>query len=134
MSRVSLSVLALCAAAVPAAAQPPLTISQALDEAIAHNLALLAERTNLTIADAAMIAARLRPNPVLSGSADHLDLLGTGFDAVNNGGPPEIAWRVDLPIERGAKREARMALAGTAKALAEAQLADAVRVLRQDVT
>jgi cobalt-zinc-cadmium efflux system outer membrane protein len=123
----------LCVCAAPAAAEP-LTIAQAVDEAIAHNLSLLAERTNLTIADAAMITARLRPNPVLSGSADHLDLLGTGFDATNNGGPPEIAWRVDLPIERGGKRDAWMAVAAAAKSLAEAQLSDAVRVLRQDVT
>jgi cobalt-zinc-cadmium efflux system outer membrane protein len=133
MSRVSLCCVVLCVCAAPAAAES-LTIAQAVDEAIAHNLSLLAERTSLTIADAAMITARLRPNPVLSGSADHLDLLGTGFDEANNGGPPEIAWRVDLPIERGGKRDARIAVAAAAKSLAEAQLSDAVRVLRQDVT
>jgi cobalt-zinc-cadmium efflux system outer membrane protein len=134
MSRVSLSVLVCCLCASPAAAASQLTIAQAVDEAIAHNLALLAARSNLTIADAAMVTARLRPNPVVSASADHLDLLGTGFDEANNGGPPEIAWRIDLPIERGAKRDARMAVASAAKSLVEAQLSDAVRVLRQDVT
>ncbi|HYM23085.1 MAG TPA: TolC family protein, partial [Vicinamibacterales bacterium] len=111
-----------------------LTIAQAIDEALQHNLSLFAERANLTIADAQMIAARLRPNPVFSFSADHLDWLGTGFNAENNGGPPEIAWRVDVPLERGGKREARIALASVVRSAAEAQFADSVRTLRQDVT
>ena len=62
-----------------------------------------------------MLTARLRPNPVASFSADHLDLLGTGFDETNNGGPPEIAFRVDLPIERGGKRERRIDLASASQ-------------------
>jgi len=122
-----------------AAQQPPadgatrLTVAQAIDEAIAHNLNLLAQRANLTIADAAVITAKLRPNPVASFSADHLDWLGTGFDETNNGGPPEVALRVDVPIERGAKREKRMEVASLARTVAEAQLADAIRTLRNDV-
>jgi cobalt-zinc-cadmium efflux system outer membrane protein len=111
-----------------------LTIAQAVDEAVQHNLTLIAQRANLPVADTQMLTARLRPNPVASVSADHLDLLGTGFDDVNNGGPPEVAFRVDLPIERGAKRERRIDLASASKALAEAQFADAVRTLRADVT
>src|ERR1043166_1886700 len=81
-----------------------------------------------------MLTARLRPNPVASVSADHLDLLGTGFDDINNGGPPEISVRVDLPLERGGKRDARIAVAAAVRSEAEAQFADAVRTLRQDVT
>lgn len=111
-----------------------LTIEQAIDEALQHNLSLLAERSSLSIAETAMMTARLRPNPVASVSADHLDVLGTGFDATNNGGPTEIALRVDVPIERGSKREKRIALAEFGKAVAEAQFADAVRTLRVEVT
>ena len=111
-----------------------LTIAQAVDEAIRHNLTLIAQRANLSVADTQMLTARLRPNPVASFGADHLDLLGTGFDDVNNGGPPEVAFRVDLPIERGAKRDRRIDLASASKALAEAQFGDAVRTLRADVT
>ena len=113
---------------------PSITVGQAVDEAVQHNLGLLAERSRLSIADAAMITARLRPNPVASFSADHLDLLGTGFDETNNGGPPEMAWRLDLPIERGGKRDARIAVALAAKSAAEADFAEAVRSLRLDVT
>ncbi len=134
MARVFPCAAVLCALASPAAAQPALTIAQAVDEAVRHNLSLMAERTSLSVADAAMVTAKLRPNPVFSFSADHLDWLGTGFTAENNGGPPEIAWRVDVPLERGGKRDARMALADTLKSAAEAQFADAVRTLTQDVT
>ena len=111
-----------------------LTIADAVDEAVRHNLTLIAQRANLSVAETQLLSARLRPNPVASFSADHLDLLGTGFNDTNNGGPPEIAFRVDVPIERGAKRERRIDLASASKALAEAQFADAVRTLRADVT
>jgi cobalt-zinc-cadmium efflux system outer membrane protein len=126
--------LSVFAAAAPLSADEPLSVAQAIDEALQHNLSLLAARASLTVADAQMIAAKLRPNPVFSFSADHLDWLGTGYNAENNGGPPEIAWRVDVPLERGGKRDARIALASVVRSGAEAQFADAVRTLRQDVT
>jgi len=133
MSRVCSFVVAIvCACAAPAAAQ--LSVAAAVDESLQHNLSLLAERSSLTIADAQMLTARLRPNPVFTFSADHQDWLGTGFDATNNGGPPEIAWRIDVPLERGGKRDARIALASAVRSAAEAQFLDAVRTLRQDVT
>ena len=52
------------------------------------------------MAQTAMITAGLRPNPVVSYSADHLDALGTGFNADNSAGPPELAVRIDWPWER----------------------------------
>jgi cobalt-zinc-cadmium efflux system outer membrane protein len=124
----------LAGLSVSGAGAQTLTIDEAVDEAVRHNLSLMAQKASLSVADAQMLTARLRPNPVASFSADHLDLLGTGFDETNNGGPPEIAVRVDLPIERGAKRERRMDLASASKVLAEAQFGDAVRTLRSDVT
>jgi len=125
--------LCVCAAAGPAPAET-LTIAQAVDAAVDHNLSLIARKANLSIADTQMLTARLRPNPVASVSADHLDLLGTGFDETNNGGPPEIAFRVDVPIERAGKREKRIDLASASRAVAQAQFDDAVRTLRADVT
>src|SRR5439155_5660082 len=98
-----------------------LTIEQAAAEAVQNNLALVAGRFNITIAEAAAITARLRPNPVLSGGANSLDWLGTGFDEVNNAGPPEYAIRVDVPFERGRKRELRTDFADYGKRIAEAQ-------------
>ena len=77
-------------------------LEQAVNEAIQSNLALLAERENLSIAEAESITARLRPNPVLSGSAESLDLLGTGFNPANNAVFAEIenlAPRTTRPVK-----------------------------------
>src|SRR5262245_59901339 len=91
---------ASCAFAAGAAAQGTrsLTIDQAVDEAVQRNLGLLAERVNLSIAEAAIMTARLRPNPVVSAGANSLDWLGTGFNETNGAGPPEYAVRVDVPF------------------------------------
>jgi outer membrane protein, heavy metal efflux system len=134
MMRTSLVALLCVGLSGARAGAQTLTIKEAVDEAVQHNLTLIAQRANLSVAETQIMTARLRPNPVASFSADHLDLLGTGFDEANNGGPPEIAMRVDVPLERGAKRDRRIDLAMASKALAEAQFADAVRTLRADVT
>jgi cobalt-zinc-cadmium efflux system outer membrane protein len=111
-----------------------MTVEGAVAEAVQNNLALLSERANLSIADAGLITARLRPNPVLSGSAESLDLLGTGFDDANQAGPPQYSVRVDVPFERGDKRDLRMDLAAQKKQVAEAGFADSVRRLKLDVS
>jgi len=111
-----------------------LTIDQAVAEALEKNLGLLAERYNLTIADARIVAARLRPNPVLSLGADTLDLLGTGFDPQTNaGGPSNYSIRTDFLLERGGKRQARLAVAEGNRAVAQLQLLNTVRGIVLDV-
>jgi cobalt-zinc-cadmium efflux system outer membrane protein len=110
-----------------------LSVEGAIAEAVQNNLALLAERANLSIADAASITARLRPNPVLSASAESLDWLGTGFDTANAAGPPQYSVRVDVPFERGGKRDNRIDVADQRRRLAEAQLAESIRRLKLDV-
>jgi cobalt-zinc-cadmium efflux system outer membrane protein len=112
---------------------PSLTIANAIQEAIEKNLSILAERANLPISEAAKITASLRPNPVVSAAADHLDALGTGFSEANAAGPPEISLRVDLPIERAKKRELRVEAASFGRSIAEQQLENAIRKLRLDV-
>src|SRR2546425_11846119 len=111
-----------------------MTVDEAVNEGVQKNLTLLAERANLSIAEAGVVAARVRPNPVLSGSAESLDLLGTGFDELNGAGPPQYSVRLDMPFERAHKRALRTDVAGYAKRVAEAQLADTLRRLRLDVT
>src|SRR5215475_15032802 len=44
----------------------PLSIDQAVAEALERNIGLLAERYNVSVAEARMVTARLRPNPVVS--------------------------------------------------------------------
>lgn len=122
-----------CVRAATAAPAEPLTIEQAVSEALKHNLALLAQRYSVSVAEAAQITARLRPNPVLSLSADHLDLLGTGFSAMNGAGPPEYSLRTDFVFERGRKRQYRMAFAEANRSEVEAELLNAARNVVLDV-
>jgi len=120
---------------VAAQSQQPetVTVSQAVQEAVEKNLNLMAERYNLSIADARIVTARLRPNPVLSLYGDLQDLAGTGFNAQNAAGPPEYGIRTDFIWERGDKRRYRIETAQQAKEVARMQLPNAVRALALDV-
>ncbi|HKC86220.1 MAG TPA: TolC family protein [Blastocatellia bacterium] len=133
-------VLALLLAVIvnnPVAAQyqqtTPVTVRQAVQEAVERNLSLMAERYNLSLADARIVTARLRPNPVLSLYADLQDLAGTGFNARNAAGPPEYGIRTDFILERGQKRRHRVEVAEQEKAVARWQLLNAARALALDV-
>lgn len=130
-----LSLFFLCGISADAqtAASADVTISQAVREALANNLALLAERYSLSLADAQIVTAGLRPNPVLSAGGDHLDFVGTGFSEENGAGPPEYSVRVDWPFERGGKRSKRIELAEKAKEVARWQLLEATRKLVLEV-
>jgi cobalt-zinc-cadmium efflux system outer membrane protein len=111
----------------------PLTLDQALKEAIDKNLNLIAERFNVTIADARILQAGLRPNPVLAYGQDYQNAFGTGVTNDNNAGPSEWNLRVDFPLERGKKRERRLDVAKEQKSLAELQLLNTIRQLVLDV-
>lgn len=108
------------------------TIAQAAQEAIEHNLSLLAERYNLSVADARIVTARLRPNPVVSAGLDYIDILRR-FNANNGGGPTEWNFRTDWVLERGGKRERRIETAEDAREVAKLQLLNTTRMLVLDV-
>ena len=108
---------------------PSLTLDQAIDEAIAKNLNLIAERYNLSVAEARIITARLRPNPIFTAEGDHLDLLGTGYNHTNNAGPPEFSVRTDFLLETGSKRDRRIAVAENNREVIQAQLQNTIREL-----
>src|SRR2546426_8572595 len=110
-----------------------LTLDQVIDEAVASNLNLIAERYNLSVAEARIITARLRPNPVFSAEGDHLDLLGTGYNRINTAGPPEYSIRTDFLLERGGKRDKRVAVAENNRDVVRAQLQNTIRQLTLDV-
>jgi cobalt-zinc-cadmium efflux system outer membrane protein len=118
---------------IPNSPRQALTIQQAIDEGVQSNLGLLAQRVDLSIAEAQVITAGLRPNPVASFSADHLDVLGTGFSETNGAGPSEVAFRVDVPFERGHKRQLRVQTAAAQRDIAEARLLESIRELQRDV-
>ena len=60
-----------------------ITLDDAVREALQKNLSILAERYNISVADARIIQARLRPNPVFTTGLDYQDWLGTGFTVEN---------------------------------------------------
>src|ERR1700752_885023 len=107
----AISVL-LCSCYQVHAQQPGgvLTVDQAVDEAIAHNLDYLAQKYDLSIAEAQIVTAKLRPNPLLTLDADHLDWLGTGFSTTpppgqipKKGGPAKYSVRLNFLSEGGGK-------------------------------
>jgi len=126
----------LNAVAVFLGAQPPpepITIEQAIQEPLANNANLLAERLNVPLATARLVTARLRPNPVLTLDGDYLDILGTGFSSENNAGPAEGSARVDFVFEGPGKRAGRVAVAELSRSVAELNLQNAMRTLILDV-
>jgi len=112
---------------VPAAV--PITIEQAVSEAVAHNLNVLAERYNVDVAEAAVITAGLRPNPVVTASLMRPDqsLVDAGIS------PYEQVFRTDYVLERGGKLERRQDQAALSKSVVALQIENTIRTLRLDV-
>jgi outer membrane protein, heavy metal efflux system len=132
--RSSLSVLlAVVTLSVCSAQQAPVTIDVATREALEKNLSLLAEKYNISVADARIIQARLKPNPVLSLGLDYQNVFRQPWTVSDGQGPPEWNARVDYLIERGGKREKRVEVAEGAKAVAQLQLLNTTRQLVFDV-
>jgi cobalt-zinc-cadmium efflux system outer membrane protein len=125
-------VLASAAACEAGPPRASLTVDDAVTEMLSNNLGLLAERANVGIAEARILTAGLRPNPVLSVGADHLDALGTRFDEGNGGGPSEMNLRADFAIERGGKRRLRVEAARQARSVTELNFLAAARSLILD--
>jgi outer membrane protein, heavy metal efflux system len=112
----------------------PLAIGQAVTEAIDRNLDLFAERYKIPIADAQIVTAKLRPNPVVSLWGNYFDILGTGFDpATNAAGPTESGARIDFILERGGKRRERITVAEASKTVSQFEFLNATRTLIVDV-
>jgi outer membrane protein, heavy metal efflux system len=112
----------------------PITIDQAIAQAIEKNLDLIADRFNVPIAQARVLSARLKPNPIFSLEAGHLNYpITPTFNNDHGGGPNEFAVRTDFLFERGGKRERRIDVAEASRSAAEFQLLDAVRTLTLSV-
>ena len=119
----------------PAAAQArqmlaaTVTIDEAVREAIDHNLTLVAERYSVSIAQARIVTARLRPNPVLTLNA----MLPDSAVFAENISPKEQVFRTDVVIEGGGKRDRRIEVAQQAVSVAELELANTMRTIVLDV-
>ena len=103
------------------------TLEQAIQEALANNLDLAAEKLNVTVAEARAITARLRPNPVLTVSGQTLNVLGATYSPNTPLGPNQLNVHTDFPFERGHKREERIAVAKEERSLAELGVREVMR-------
>jgi outer membrane protein, heavy metal efflux system len=115
-------------------AQQPMALNQAISVALDKNLDLVAARYDVPIAQARIITARLRPNPIFSLEASHLIYpITPEFNKEHMAGPNEFAIRTDFILERGGKRERRIEVAEGARSVAELQVLNTVRTILLNV-
>jgi cobalt-zinc-cadmium efflux system outer membrane protein len=107
------------APAAPAPQAPALTLDEVMAEALAASPALAAARLGRAEAEARQDIARLRPNPDLNVERTN-DL-------------PRDAASLSVPIERGGKRQRRIALAEVQAKKGEAELARLLAETRNQV-
>ena len=127
---------ALWFAARPMSAQEPvipaqLTLAQALTIALERNAALTAVRSEVDIAAADRLSARLRPNPALSIDSEGFPLGNGGQSTFLNN--QELTIRVDQELELGGRRALRTRAAEAGIEAAQARLENARRLLTLDV-
>jgi cobalt-zinc-cadmium efflux system outer membrane protein len=112
---------------------PPdgLTLEQAIDRLVHHNLDLLAKQFEIPQARADILTASLRGNPIFFADSQ---LIPYGSDSVRRpDGPTQYDVNVSQPFDYAHKRQRRMALAGRALKVQEAQFQDAIRLAIQNL-
>ena len=113
--------------AQPPSAAPRITLDEAIQEGLVKNLDIAAEKLNISVAEAREITARLRPNPVLTVAGQTLNLLGAKYNPDTPLGPNQLNIHTDFPMERGHKREERIAVAKEERSLAELGVRELMR-------
>jgi cobalt-zinc-cadmium efflux system outer membrane protein len=102
-----------------------LTLDAAIEQLVKENLDLEAARMEVPMADADVLTANLRTNPVLYTDAE---LIPYGhFSFLRPGGPTQYDVNVSYPLDVTFKRLARTRSAREARTVTEAQLQDAIR-------
>ena len=102
-----------------------LTLDAAIEQMIADNIDIRALRHELTQADADILTAGLRTNPLIYLDSQFIPY-GT-FNSANPGGPTQYDVNITLPLDVSRKRQARTVVARMAKTALEAQFQDVVR-------
>lgn len=92
---------------------------------VERNRALVSARRATQAAEAGIDAAAARPNPVVS-----LNTSGIGVKRPAGSGNLDTVLRIDQPIERGGKRQLRLAVADSLLAASQADENDALRQQR----
>lgn len=102
------------------------SLDDAINLLVQHNLALLAMRFEVPMAEADVLTAGLRANPVFFADAQ---LVPYGkYSRERPGGQLQYDVNISHPVDVNRKRQARVEVAQVAKRALEAQLQDAVRL------
>lgn len=117
--------------ALPAAADRPrargnLNLDSAIEQLVRQNLGLLALQYEIPMAEADVLTASLRANPIFYADAQ-LQPYGN-YTRFNPGGPQQYDVNITYPLDVSGKRRARTVSAQKAKRSTEAQFQDSVRI------
>lgn len=111
-----------------------MSLKQIVDEAVQRNLQLIAQRYDISIAEARVLQARLRPNPRVNIETNFMDWLGANYDPVEGPtGPSETNTTYTHTFETKGKRRLRTETASAAVSVARYAFLDATRNLIFDV-
>jgi hypothetical protein len=102
-----------------------LSLDAAIDRLLAANLDIRGLRQELTQADADIITAGLRTNPLVYMDSQMIPY--GSFDQERPGGPTQYDVNITLPWDVSGKRQARTVVARMARTSIEAQFQDVVR-------
>ena len=102
-----------------------MTIDAAIEALVRENLDLLAARLEIPMAEADVLTASLRANPVFY--ADQQLIPYGHFSYLRPGGPNQTDINLNIPFDVNGKRKARVRSAEAAKKVTQAQLQDAIR-------
>lgn len=132
-----LGVALAAATGIPASAQAVptrVTLDQAIDLALQHNPALIAERTLILQSQAQEITANLRPNPTIDADAQFLPFFNpSNFTSTYMDNSAQFDAGIGYLFERGQKRQHRLAAAKDQTAVTQAQVLDNERTLTFNV-
>ncbi|OJW18838.1 MAG: hypothetical protein BGO49_17595 [Planctomycetales bacterium 71-10] len=107
-----------------------LTLDAAVERLLACNLNVVALRYEIPKADADVLTAGLRSNPILYADAQLVPYGHYTADRPGgSGGQPQYDVNISLPLDVSRKRAARLDVAGKARKVTEAQLQDEIRKL-----
>ena len=112
---------------------PPdgLTLDAAIDMLLGRNLELMALKYEIPKAEADILTAGLRSNPIFY--ADTQFVPYGGYSERRPGGPLQYDVNITYPLDVSHKRKARKAVAEGARRVVEAQFLDAVRTRVDDL-
>lgn len=112
---------------------PPdgLTLDQAIEILLRENLDLRAKSIEIPKAEADIITAGLRANPLLYMDSQLIPY--GGYSDRRPGGPTQYDVNITHPFDVSGKRRARTVVAGRAREVIKAQYRDAVRLAIDDV-